>query len=189
MESVALTRYVSFLCVFEFGTNSDAAFGSSWIMSRQDSNSTFDSVVVPLEYLPWQKHPSNSPLTQLHVKFWGKTMADEERDWRNAQPPIGGEIDVEDQCGDERMDEDGDDIGGDEGERTDVEDDFIPGCYALDINIEGIECSKIWIRADYIRIYDYLKIRYTTPSYPPGRAPAAVLTGQPGIGKCPTVTS
>jgi hypothetical protein len=36
------------------------------------------------------------------------------------------------------------------------ENDIIPGCYILDLGIH-FEFSKIWIRADYIRIYDYLE--------------------------------
>jgi hypothetical protein len=128
----------------------------------------------------------DEPLALFHAKFWGKSMAEEERDWRNTQLPIsaiGGEFGDEDH-GDKRMDEIGDDVM-DEGTGTDLDDDIIPGCYMLDIDIdqwEDLPSQRIWIRADYIRIWDELTDHYNT--YPSkGRAPAAVLTGQPGIGK------
>ena len=115
-------------------------------------------------------------LAQLHAKFWGKSMAEEEEQWRRAQPrtpTIGGELGDEDQDGDERMDED-------QGERTDLEDDILPGCYVLDI---GIDCSRIWVRAEYIRMYNFLESYYHEVTRKPGPAPGAVLTGQPGIGE------
>jgi hypothetical protein len=70
----------------------------------------------------------------------------------------------------------------DEASTADSDDDIIPGCYVLDIDINEIEFPKIWIRAEYIRVFDSLYAYYnTTLSLP--RAPAAVVTGQPGIGK------
>ena len=71
-------------------------------------------------------------------------MAVEEQEWRRAQSP------------DPSMSRDSDDPvedvneSMDEGLETDTDDDIIPGCYLLDI---GIGVSKLWIRADYIRIY------------------------------------
>jgi hypothetical protein len=99
-------------------------------------------------------------------------MAVEEQEWRRTIR--GGE--VRDEHQDERMDVD-------ENDGTDPGDDIIPGCYVLDIDIEGLEFSKIWIRADYIRIYNYLEIHHREPGIPQGQAPAAVITGQPGIGE------
>lgn len=66
-------------------------------------------------------------------------------------------------------------------EGTDL-DDINPGCYFLEIGIDGLEYPWIWIRADYIRIYDALEIHYPRPTCP-YRAPAAVITGGPGIGE------
>jgi hypothetical protein len=115
------------------------------------------------------------PLAQLHAKFWGISMEGEEKEWRDAQPPMpaaGGELRDKHQHADERTDEDGDDL----------DDDIIPGCYFLDIGIEGLEYPRIWIRADYIRTYDALENHYQRPAYS-HRAPAAVITGEPGIGE------
>ena len=64
----------------------------------------------------------------------------------------------------------------------DVDDDDSscpPGCAILDIGIDNLPFHKIWIRADYIRVYDFIESREA-----PNRMavnllpPAAVVTGQ-----------
>lgn len=66
---------------------------------------------------------------------------------------------------------------------NDVGADVIPGCYVLNIGIKGLERSKFWIRADYIRVYNYLETINDGTSKAEGVAPSAIITGQPGIGK------
>lgn len=70
-------------------------------------------------------------------------------------------------------------------EGEDSDDDVIEGCYFLEIDIEEFAYPWIWVRAEYIRIYDALEVYYKTPRSPfPNRlAKAAVITGQPGIGE------
>jgi hypothetical protein len=86
-------------------------------------------------------------------------MAIEEQQWRNAQGDSGNSSYVDHDRGD----------------------DIEPGCYALDIAIKGIQFKKIWIRAEYLEIYDYFEDYYNkTEAF--GRCPGGVLTGQPGIG-------
>jgi hypothetical protein len=64
----------------------------------------------------------------------------------------------------------------------DVDNDIGPGCYVLDLNIE-LKCSKLWVRKDYIRIYDYCTMRHEEgPRYVKQRARSVVITGQPGVG-------
>jgi hypothetical protein len=79
------------------------------------------------------------------------------------------------------MDEDGSERM-DEGKRTELGDDILPSCYVLHIGITGLVFSKFWIRAEYKRIYDFLESYYHTIVRKLSQAPAAVLTGQPGIG-------
>jgi hypothetical protein len=43
-----------------------------------------------------------------------------------------------------------------EGEATDEDEDVIPGCYPFSVGIEGI---TVWIRADYIRIFEIITKR------------------------------
>ena len=71
----------------------------------------------------------------------------------------------------------------------DKDDDVIPGCYMLDIGIEGFRISKMWIRAEYIRIFNYIEDFFKQPGIPSGSSPCAVITGQPGIGAFSLVVS
>jgi len=185
------------------------------------SESGLSSVVlIPERMSRWLKLNEVEPMAQFHRRFWGKSMADEEQEWRNAQPSIpdsAGErrdegcdekmyegdgevreaVDVGgDEDGDQRMEEDNDEVDksvgadkdgdairdGDVDEIMGEDDDIIPGCYALRINIEGIEQKEIWIRAEYIRVYDYLEMFYDRMVYEK-QTPGAVITGQPGIGE------
>ena len=66
-----------------------------------------------------------------------------------------------------------------EGEATDNDEDDIPGCYPFGIGIEGI---TVWIRTDYIWIFEALQHYYEMTAKQSGRTPSAVVTGQPGIG-------
>jgi len=154
----------------------------------QESGPELASVVGsdPEDLADWRSKRirDNRPLALFHAKFWGKSMADEEEEWRNSRPPIGaieGELGDKDGDGDERMNE-----GSDEtmhgGQGTEVEDDILPGCYLLDIGIRGLDFRKIWVRAEYQRVYNLVEAHYKKPGVPYGQAPAVVVTGQPGIG-------
>lgn len=65
----------------------------------------------------------------------------------------------------------------------DVDDNIIPGCYAFNIDVEGLELSKIWIRADYIRVYNSLDSLRDVTTASIFQRIGAILTGEPGIGK------
>ena len=97
-------------------------------------------------------------------------MEDEEAEWQKVQTQIGGQPEDEDQDKYEAMEEDqdqgkgkamgeGEGEGEDEGEATD-EDDILPGCYILGISIDGITPSSLWIRADYIHVYNFFQAHY-----------------------------
>ena len=60
---------------------------------------------------------------------------------------------------------------------------FQAATYVLNIGIKGLERSKFWIRADYIRVYNYLETINDGTSEAEGVAPGAIITGQPGIGE------
>ena len=138
--------------------------------SPQESGSDFASVVdADQDPTAWRKVRDADSLTRLHAKFWGKSMAVEEQEWRSGQSGDPARARHEDQDEDDPMDED-----------VDEDDDIIPGCYLLDL---GMNVPKIWIRADYIRIYDFLEDYYNESPEPSFRAPAAVITGQPGVGQ------
>ncbi len=67
-------------------------------------------------------------------------MEDEEQQWRDAQPPMPVEGSAR-LGGDESMD-----VDTSEGE--DLDDDFIKGCYSLEIGIKRLWIPRVWIRAD-----------------------------------------
>ena len=80
-------------------------------------------------------------------------------------------------------------LGGDEpmdvdtSKGEDLDDDFIKGCYFLEIGIRRVRIPRLWIRAEYIRIYNALEAYYQMRPLFSNQAPAAVITGQPGIGE------
>ena len=99
-------------------------------------------------------------------------MVDEEREWLNQSSDHSMDDDV---IMDDGYDEDTDADGDDE------------GCYELDISPNPVsDVSEIWIRADYIRIFNYTESAYDI-CYERHKAQAVVYTGQPGIGEfdCP----
>ena len=143
------------------------------IMSLQQPDPSFHAIVRLETGIPmWAKlEGDDDPLVQLHSKFWGKKLTLEDPELSSPQP---AESDL--------MDED---------KPIDVDDDdFPPGCAILDIGIDDLPFQKIWIRADYIRVYDFIESREA-----PNRMavnllpPAAVVTGQPGIGELSSVGS
>ncbi|KAI0255603.1 hypothetical protein BJV78DRAFT_1119377 [Lactifluus subvellereus] len=69
----------------------------------------------------------------------------------------------------------------DDGEDTEAETG--PGCYPLDFGDENYARSKIWIRKDYIRIYDRCEEFHNRMTHIRSIAPSVIITGQPGIGK------
>ena len=101
----------------------------------------------------WSKLEDDDQLSQLCSKYWGKNIEDEAKQWRKLHPIV---------------DDPTNDIG--------------PGCYALDLGIAR-HPSKLWVRQDYIRMYDYCSQRYAEgPSSATNMARSVVITGQPGIG-------
>ena len=133
----------------------------------------------PADLNEWESFKADpvSALSQWHIKFWGKIIADEQKSC-DAQPPASMEGSG---LGNDGRDEDKI-MDVDTSEGVNLDDDIIPGCHFLHIDIKKFPYPKIWIRAEYIRIYDALEAYYNQPSYP-YLAPAAVITGQPGVGE------
>lgn len=63
------------------------------------------------------------------------------------------------------------------------ESEVVRGCFTLTIRLPGKDkdFSKLWVRKDYIRIYDYCEGYCTTISPTP---PSAIISGQPSVGEC-----
>jgi hypothetical protein len=99
--------------------------------TQQESGSGFALVVrIPRCMGPWPKLDDEEPLTRLHAKFWGTSMADEEREWRSM---AGGELRKQIQHVEDGVVVD-----------WHLSHEIRPGCYQLDI-IKDITVSKIWV--------------------------------------------
>ena len=107
----------------------------------------------------WTKLGDHNAYSQLRSKFWGKRIEVDAREWRNRNIMDIGPAD---------------DIGAE--------------CFALNLGIIDIQYSKLWVRQDYIRIYDHCVKRHARPPAIEGTAPSIVITGQPGIGVFQVIT-
>jgi hypothetical protein len=102
----------------------------------------------------WSKLEDDHGLSQLCSKYWGKDIEHDAKQWHKSHSSVRINPTVE--------------IG--------------PKCFGLDLGV-NIRCSKMWVRQDYIRIYDYCSRRHEEgPSSATERARSVVITGQPGIG-------
>jgi hypothetical protein len=133
-------------------------------MSESSSLASLASVV---RNQTWKAEDDETSLALFHKRFWGKSMNDEESEWHRSQI---------------RIDQDQDEI-------TDMDDDIIPGCYVLDISIPGMQVSHLWIRADYIRVFNFFQTFYDDYARPMAKVPSCVLTGHPGIGESACIAS
>ncbi|KAF8516562.1 hypothetical protein BU17DRAFT_76626 [Hysterangium stoloniferum] len=139
-------------------------------LSSMSGPSNIASIVKASAAASWVKLAPDEPLAQFHTKFWGTSMTDERDTWRKA--------DGQGALNEFAMDVD------DDGEA-----EILPDCYSLGIGIKGFTRQFIWVRAEYIRIFDACQRQYEetiTPMpgcYFSGEPPSFVITGQPGIGK------
>lgn len=102
----------------------------------------------------WTKLEDDDPLSELQAKYWGQKIEDEAKGWHMSHPAV-------------EVDEDND-IG--------------PDCFVLNLG-PNLKHSKLWVRKDYIRIYDYCSKRYNEgPNSIVDRARSVVITGHPGVG-------
>ncbi len=130
-----------------------------------------DNLLYEDRWGPWLKLADHEVLAQLHAKYWRKSMLDEEKEWRRKQES-DFDASIHGCDGSDRM-------------IDDVDGDIGPGCYVLDIGIDDLPIQKVWIRSDYIRMYDYCSNHYerTKRTRINQMAPSVVITGQPGIGR------
>ena len=91
------------------------------------TGTSLDSVVFPDQIDRWTKLCDNQPLAQLHIKFWGKSMAEEEEAWCARQHSTSNLSNSEN-------------------------DDIQPGCYVLNIDNDAIKMQSIWVRVSEFRL-------------------------------------
>jgi hypothetical protein len=116
---------------------------------------TYAQVFLRLPHDPWLELQSDELLSNFHAKYWGKSILDDKREWLEVQ---------------------------DGGHRMDTDD--VPTNFALYIRVDGMQPSSLWVRKDYMLLYDECMAYFSRPSVKSSTTPpSVVITGQPGIGK------
>ena len=111
---------------------------------------------------PLQKQDDKTDVSQLHAKYWGVSINQDESEWVDAH----GELAENDPDGSE----------------------VVWGCFALKF-LPSDGClapmKDIWVRKDYLRIYDGCD-NHCQRCWGDRRllSPTAIITGQPGVGEC-----
>jgi len=95
--------------------------GSIFSGERVEGTSTLASAYSDLNVALWSKLNDDDDFSQLRKKFWGKTIEEEAKHWRESHPTMNVD--------------DTNDIGAE--------------CYGLDLGIIGIKNSRLWVRQDY----------------------------------------
>ena len=118
----------------------------------------FDGV---LPKLPLEPMEEECRLFKLHKKYWNKSIDDDERAWVEEHGPLT---------------------------ETENGSEVVEGCFVLDLGIKKFLTYKLWVRQDYIRIYDhchrhYEGVRAEREQETGFLPPVTIITGQPGIGE------
>jgi len=103
---------------------------------------------------PLTELDTEDDLSQLHTKYWGVSIDQDESEWVGKREQLP-EID---------------------------ESEVVRGCFALDLDVNGFTVSNLWICKDYIRIYNHCDhyCKGTRNKRNQHLAPSVVITGQPG---------
>jgi len=105
---------------------------------------------------PFPKKGEGAYVSVLHAKYWGVTIDHDEAEWVGAHGQL--------------MENDGSEV--------------VRGCFTLDLPSDGRTLSRLWVRKDYLRIYDnchsHCQHVWDNRLLPP----IAIITGHPGVGEC-----
>ena len=114
-----------------------------------------------LPHPPLQREDDDMDIAKLHIRYWGKSIDQDESTWVG----MHGELAEDDPDGSE----------------------VVRGCFAL-TDIPANDCivgrSQIWVRKDYLQIYDSCNNHCQHALDEETLSPIAVITGQPGVGEC-----
>lgn len=155
------------------------------------TTSSLDSVVrISKRSKAWTKVDDSDYLAHLHDKFWGKKIGVEE--CARVVDESGQNTDTDADKAEEIInrpvvENEGmvvdDSEGKGEEDDDDNDGDLIPGCRVLDLDL-ALEYQRIFIRADYVRIYDFLEGHSNSVSSSVHNRPtSAVVTGGSGVGE------
>ena len=107
---------------------------------------------------PWSKLDDDECLSMLHEKYWGKNILEDMQQWQERQTgyqPVNAD-----------------------------QSNVSPANFALSFDIENLDPSGLWVREDYVLLYDHCTTYFNKPNIQSApEPPSIVITGQPGIGK------
>ena len=107
---------------------------------------------------PWPKLDADECLSMLHAKYWGKDIREEMRQWQEKQTR-GQPLNTDQST-------------------------VLPANFALYLDIDDLNISSMWVREDYVLLYDHCIAYFNQPKIRPSpMPPSIVITGQPGIGE------
>ena len=93
----------------------------------------------------------------LHEKYWGKNIREDMQQWQERQTgyqPVNAD-----------------------------QSNVSPANFALSFDIENLDPSGLWVREDYVLLYDHCTTYFNKPNIQSApEPPSIVITGQPGIG-------
>jgi hypothetical protein len=105
----------------------------------------------------WPKLEDDEVFSILLAKFWGKDIREEKRKWQETQPG---------------------------GHEMDIDTDEAAAKFAFFFEIDGLNASSMWVREDYMLLYDDCTAHFANPDIGDDSSPPSVIiTGQPGVGK------
>jgi hypothetical protein len=105
---------------------------------------------------PWIKLEADEIFSMLQAEFWGKDILEEKRKWQETQT-----------------------------EAHQMDTDEALANFAFPFDMESADVSNVWVREDYVLLYDECTTFFADPDNKKfrRRPPTIVITGQPGIGK------
>ena len=107
---------------------------------------------------PWPKLDPNHMLSIHLAKFWGKDLHEEKRQWQEKQ------------------------TGGNPMNMNANQSDILLADFPLYFG-DSWNTSGMWVREDYVLLYDYCTTYFNQPKVRTSVMPPSVaITGQPGIG-------
>ena len=106
---------------------------------------------------PLQRQDDDTYVSELHAKYWGVSINQDESEWVASH----GELVENDPDGSE----------------------VVRGCFTLNFLSGGRTVSQLWVRKDYLRIYDSCDHHCQFALDKETLSPTAIITGQPGVGE------
>jgi hypothetical protein len=134
------------------------------------SESSLTPVVSVPQYEKKWERLDDHPLVQLHSRFWGTSMQEEEEAWRAKEGLTAAPGSSDNNRKPNEKPGNGTDKSEDDG-------DITPGCYVLDINNDAINIKRLWVSVSVFLLGKMSGVftNMTGRIYPDLRLPSQIL--------------